>query len=549
MNVFNLKAQVTLDTGEYKKGLKDAEKQSETSAKKIGDNFSKTSEATAAQLNSIQSQYNSLVKSSGSVLTDLDNLVKNGLINQTQYSQEYAKALESFKSQEQEVINRAKEMGIAFESGKFKIVSAQNANKNAIKNTTQELKKQEQEAKNSAKQQQQNWKTVGNAIVQLGNNFDILRPIATTTGKVVGEAATDAGGVWAKVLDIILKILAAFKQVVTETIEYSNEIYEVAKQFDMTTESVSELQYMASQTGTTLSTITNAMTQLERKAASENTVFQELGVSITDVNGNYKSMETVLFDTIGALNDLNDESEKSAYMSQLFGRTTMENGELFRLTADEIANLRQESEDLGITMSESTAKFGASYSRQIEALKLQGKSALSALLADEEGSEELIQNWIDNAMSVVEKYAPKIIAFAVKLVMQLAVYLIKIAPSLAADLLDVIIDTIFEINWWQVGIDISKAVIEGFLNAFVSAYNALFGKLFGKAKKVDLNVGQSIYGGNDTNFNTEYEISERVQQDITVKVEASGNTAISKESAEETAKALAPYIDQILGAK
>lgn len=547
MNVFNLKAQVTLDVDGYKKGLQDAEKQSETSAKKIDDNFKQTSEATAAQLNSIQSQYNSLVKSNGSVLTDLDNLVKNGLINQSQYSQEYAKALESFKSQEQEVIDRAKEMGIAFENGKFKIVSAQNANKNAIKNTTQELKKQEQEAKNSAKQQQQNWKTVGNAIAQLGNNFDILSPIATTTGKVIGEAASNAGGVWTKVLDIVLKILAAFKQVVTETIEYSNEIYEVSKQFDMTTESVSELQYMASQTGTTLSTITNAMTQIERKAASESEVFKELGVSITDANGNYKSMETVLFDTIGALNDLNDENEKSAYMSQLFGRTTMENGELFRLTADEIANLRQESEDLGITMSGNTAEFGADITRQMEALKLQGKSALSALLANEEGSEKLIQNWIDNAMSVVEKYAPKIIAFAVKLVMQLAVALIKIAPSFTIDLLDVLIDTLFEINWVQIGVDIGKSLAQGILNIIPKLLNTLFGWAGVDIPEFDFGVGSSYLG--DTDLNTEYEISERMQQDITVKVEASGNTAISKESAEETAKALAPYIDQILGAR
>lgn len=547
MNIFNLKADVTLDTSKYKKGLKDAEKQSETSAKKIDDNFKQTSEATASQLNSIQSQYRALVNSSGSIFTDLDSLVKNGLINQSQYSQEYTKALEEFKKQEQEIIDRAKEMGIAFENGKFKIVSAQNANKNAIKNTTQELKTQEQEAKNSAKQQQQNWETVGNLIVQLGNNFDILRPIATTTGKVVGEAATNAGGVWAKVLDIVLKILAAFKQVVTETIEYSNEIYEVSKQFDMTTESVSELQYMASQTGTTLSTITNAMTQLERKAASENSVFEELGVSITDANGKYKSMETVLFDTIGALNELNDESEKSAYMSQLFGRSTMENGELFRLTADEIANLRQESEDLGITMSESTAKYGADITRQIEALKLQGKSALSALLANEDGAEELIASWIDNAMSVVEKYFPKIIKFILKFVFELAANLIKILPNIAAELIDVVIAVIFDINWVQIGLDIGKSLAQGILNIIPKILNSLFGWAGVDIPEFDFGVGSSYLG--DTDLNTEYEISERMQQDITVKVEASGNTAISKESAEETAKALAPYIDQILGAR
>lgn len=484
MNIFNLKADVTLDTSKYKKGLKDAEKQSETSAKKIDDNFKQTSEVTAAQLSLIQSQYNSLVKSSGSVLADLNNLVKNGLIKQSQYSQEYTKALEEFKKQEQEIIDRAKEMGIAFENGKFKIVD-------------------------SATKSEISWKSVGAVVKE------------------------------------IVKIL---KKLVTETIEYSNEIYEVAKQFDMTTESVSGLQYIASQTGTTLSTVTNAMTQLERKAASGNSVFEELGVSITDANGNYKSMETVLFDTIGALNELNDESEKSAYMSQLFGRTTMENGELFRLTADEIANLRQESEDLGITMSENTAKFGADITRQIEALKLQGQSALSAILAGEDDGEEKLQAFFDNVVIVAEKYLPKFLSFGIRLITYFGTSLLRYVPQLVAEVVGILIDTIFEIDWFKVGIDIAKSVLEGFLNIAVSVLNSLFGWAGVNIPKIDMNVGQSVFYDN-ANSQQDYELNQRVEQDITVKVEASGDTAISKESAEETAKALVPYIDQILGAK
>lgn len=457
MNIFNLFAKVTLNIDEYKKGLKEAEKQAETSSEKIQYNLKGVTRANEGWADTFSNLYN------------------QGRITFEQFK-EY---LSSYNIKLEE----------------------------AAENTEE----------------------VSNTQEQSGGKIEIS---------------------WKAVLQIILKIIQAIKQLISETIEYSNEIYEVAQQFDMTTESVSELQYMASQTGTTLSTITNAMTQLERKAASENSVFEELGVSITDANGKYKSMETVLFDTIGALNDLNDESEKSAYMSQLFGRTSMTNAELFRLSADEIANLRQQSEDLGITMSESTAQLGANITRQKEALKLQGQSALSALLAGDEDAEEKLQEFFTNLIAMAERFLPNIISFVLNGFHQLFNAIIRTLPelvmSLVSNIIGFFLDYWFSGDWIQFGIDWAKSVAEGFLNIFVSTINGLFGWLGVDIPKVDFGVGENLFS-ND--LNTEYEISERMQQDITVKVEASGDTAVSKESAEKTAEALAPYIDKILGGK
>lgn len=575
MNVFNLKAQVTLDTGEYKKGLKDAQSEAEKSSKKIGDSLTKTSEATQAQLKSIQQQYNVMLNSNASNLTGLDELLAKGAMNQQQYSKKYTEANEQFKQELQELINKAQEMGITFTNNKFQIVTAQKESTKETKTFTQQLEQLKQKYKQVAAQSQaslsiakalfnngsisakQYSQIVGEVKNKQQNFLDEAKKMGVElpaefdkAGKAMGEAANAAGGIWTELLAIIMKIANAIGKLVTESIEYSNEIYEVAKQYDMTTESVSQLQYIAGQTGTELSTITNAMTQLERKAASENEVFQELGVSITDANGNYKSMETVLFDTIGALNDLNDESEKSAYMSQLFGRTTMENGELFRMSAEEIANLRQESDALGITMSESTAELGASMTREMDALKLQGKSALAALLAGDENADELIQDFFNNALAIAEKFLPNIINFVLKGIQQLYLAIIRTLPQLVASFVSNIIgfflDYIFSFDWIQFGVDWAKSILEGFINIFVSTINGLFGWLGVDIPKVDLGVGDNLFANTDTT--TEYELSENRTEEVTIKLEASGDTAISKENAEETAKALAPYIDQILGA-
>ena len=123
--------------------------------------------------------------------------------------------------------------------------------------------------------------------------------------------------------------------------------------------------------------------------------------------------------------------------------------------------------------------------------------------------------------------------------------LVRIAPSLASELTSAIIEAIFSTNWLQVGADIAKAVVEGFLNIFISALN-IIPSIFGvKIPKVDLGVGENLF--EPTDLGGEYEISENINQKIEVEVKASGDTEVSQETAEKTAQALAPYIDKILG--
>ena len=102
----------------------------------------------------------------------------------------------------------------------------------------------------------------------------------------------------------------------------------------------------------------------------------------------------------------------------------------------------------------------------------------------------------------------------------------------------------------QVGIDIGKAILEGTANIFISGLNGILGIFGVKIPKLKLfgDNNSSDYLS-DIDTGGEYEISENIRQDITVKVEASGDSEVSKETAEKTAEALAPYIDRILGGK
>lgn len=340
----------------------------------------------------------------------------------------------------------------------------------------------------------------------------------------------------------VLEVAKKINQLMLDTINYADSVSDLAAKYGLSTDSISEMQYIADQSSTSVEGLTSAMTMLYNRAKEDSDAFKELGVSVKDSNGNFKAMDELFYETVGALNSLEDGNAKNAYMLETFGRSAMSVGEVVRKSSEELAQMRQEAHDLGIVMSEETVQGASDFNDQMAVLKLQGKSALAELIAGTPDAEEKLQNFFDNVLVMLEGYAPKFVNFALRLVIQGAIAIIRISPSLASDIISVIIDTIFDINWLQVGIDIGKSILEGFLNIWGSLLNKIPGV---NIPKVDFGVGENYFEG--INTGEEYEISENVKQDITVKVEAIGDSTVSEETAEKTAEALAPYIDKILG--
>lgn len=358
---------------------------------------------------------------------------------------------------------------------------------------------------------------------------------------VIGSKAVAAFALIGKaVLDVAKKI----NQLMLDTINYADTVSDLAEKYDVTTDVISEMQYIAEQSGTTVEGMTSAMTMLYNRAKENSDAFKKLGVSVKDSNGNFKAMDELFYETVGALNSLEDGNAKNAYMLETFGRSAMSVGEVVRKSGEELARMRQEAHDLGIVMSEETVQSASDFNDQLAVLKLQGKSALAELIAGTPDAEEKLQNFFDNVLVMLENYTPKFVNFALRLVIQASIALIRIAPTLVAEILNVVIDTIFNINWFQVGVDIAKSILEGLLNVLGSILNIIPGI---DIPKVDLGVGDNYFDGIDTGG--EYEINKNVNQTIELKIEASGDTAVSEETAEKTAEALAPYIDKILGNK
>lgn len=371
---------------------------------------------------------------------------------------------------------------------------------------------------------------------------------AKSMGISLEDSAKKSALAWGAVATAIIAVGKKIDQLMQQSFQYADQMGDLAAKYGTTSEAISEMAYVATQAGSDVNTLANAMSMLYMRAKQDGEAFQSLGVSVKDANGNFKSMDDLFWETVYAMNDLDSEGEKSAYMFDLFGRSASNIGEILRKDSSELEEMRKRAHDLGIVVNQTTADFAGSWFDKLDELKLQGQSVLASLAAGAPDAEEKLQSFFDNIMTMLERYVPTFVNFALRLVIQAAIALVRISPSLIREIINTIIDTILNVNWLQVGIDVGKAILEGLLNCIIAGLNG-FLKIFGvNIPKIDFDVGQNYFENLDTSAGN-YEISENSKQDINISIEAKGNTAVSKESAEKTAEALAPYIDKILGGK
>lgn len=274
-------------------------------------------------------------------------------------------------------------------------------------------------------------------------------------------------------------------------------------------------------------------------------ITKKLLTTATEYAGTVKDLAqlySVTTEKVQELNYIAQESGKSAEWALRKAKSSgQEYYEVLGLTAEQYDKMVANAKEMGLIMSTDVLNSADALGDSVSALKYQWQAVLTTLLAGADNADEVFQNFVDRVIAFVNKVAPQVVTFAVKLAINVAIALVKIAPQLVAELISTLIDVIFETNWVQVGIDIMKAIAEGVINMFVKMINTLFGWLGVNIPEVDFNVGGGMKTSNVVG--ADYEITENSSQELTIRVESNGVTANDK----AVASSLEDLIDEKIG--
>ena len=246
-----------------------------------------------------------------------------------------------------------------------------------------------------------------------------------------------------------------------ETAAYGDSVDKNSQKVGLSAKSYQQWDYAMNLAGTSmadcttgLKTLTNTFDDANKGSKSATEKFKRLGLSLDDLKG--KSREEVFNETVKALQNVKNETEKAALANDLFGKSGQNLLPLFNQTNEETEKLLQEAEKYGMVMSDDAVKASAEFEDSLTKLKgtlngvknsLMGDllpsltttmDGLSDVFAGVEGGEEKLKQGISGIIGNVNEMIPKIISFLstiADVVLQNAPMIIE---SLAKGLLDAI---------------------------------------------------------------------------------------------------------------
>ena len=181
-----------------------------------------------------------------------------------------------------------------------------------------------------------------------------------------------------------------------ESRAYADNVMQMSTQFGLSTDKIQEFQYMAELTDTSLETITGSMTKLTKnmQTATKGTgdrykAFEQLGISVTDADGNMRSADEVFNEAIVRLGQVSNETERDALAMNIFGKSAMELNPLIAVGRDGLADYRQEAHDVGYVLDTETLESLGQVddamqraSKRTDAIKNQIGRYLAPVIAD-----------------------------------------------------------------------------------------------------------------------------------------------------------------------
>ena len=159
----------------------------------------------------------------------------------------------------------------------------------------------------------------------------------------------------------------AFINAANSTAQYGDNIDKMSQKMGISTKAYQEWDFVMQHCGTSIESLKPSMKTLANAAVKGSDAFDKLGISQQDIAN--MSQEELFGKTISALQNVKNETERTALASKLLGKGATELGALFNMSADETDALKQQVHDLGGVMSDDAIKAAANYQDEMQNMK------------------------------------------------------------------------------------------------------------------------------------------------------------------------------------
>lgn len=368
----------------------------------------------------------------------------------------------------------------------------------------------------------------------LGDGESVGKSFGSKISNGVGNALKVGAASVAAVSAAAVGAGKAIFDMASNTAQMGDAIDKSSQKIGISTDLYQELAYACERSGTSIEhlskgamNITNSLADAQNGVEGASKNFDALGVSLQKADGSFKSSEEVLKESLLALADMEDATQRNALANDIFGRSYQDMLPLLNSGSEGITQLLAEADEYGMVMSSEAVSASAAF--QDSLTRLQGTfggvknaivsdmlpgitdlmDAFSDLIAGNEGADEAISQAIDNILSSVTDAVPKLL----EVIFGIADGILEAIPAIV-EKLPMIIEGIvdfFANNADQIitiGVDIIVAVAKGLVKAIptlvkaipdivkalVSGFKTLFNEFLGIGKNIVEGIWEGISG-------------------------------------------------------
>ena len=250
---------------------------------------------------------------------------------------------------------------------------------------------------------------------------------ASSMGQSLQKIGSTAGQVADATMAVSAAAAAALGGMVALAVkagEQADEWLTMSQQIGLSTQTLQEFQYASSRIDVDMNDITGAITRMKGNLDSTSGVWDEIGVKVKGQNDSYRDIESIFWDTVKALSNIENETERDTQSMKIFGKSASELAGIIDDGGAKMRALGQEAESLGLIISDEDLQRMGEFDDMLESIKSQLNAALAQVALP---IMEALQPIIEVVAAGIKKIAGVLSNMNPVLVAILAVVLLLIA--------------------------------------------------------------------------------------------------------------------------
>jgi len=266
----------------------------------------------------------------------------------------------------------------------------------------------------------------------------------------IGAAAAAVGG--------------AMLGVASNSAETADRIDKMSSKIGLSKTAFQEWDYVLGQNGmdigkleTGMKTLTAAMENAQSGTASSIENFKTLGLTWEDGNGKLKSQEEMMNETIIALANMENGTEKARLATELFGKAGVDMMPMLNGGAEGIEELKNRAHELGLVMSDESVTAGVVLGDTMDDVKKSFGAVATQIGVSVMPMVQLMLNWILENMPVIQETVGNVVGF-----IQAAISVLVAVWEEHGETIKAVTSAVFSVV--QTVIETAMGVIQGIIN-------------------------------------------------------------------------------------